>query len=539
MIEPPSSQRSATRAPIDRPIRLQFDDSLDVDEGHCINISIGGMFVHAEAPRPPGTLVRFELPLSDVLSIRGLGEVVWQQRADTHNKGVGIKFRFLEQRDRQQIFKLVSQHIKARLEREGEVPPHDLDAPPEAPEAAAFTRPAVTAEADLDAAGSPLEPPAPVSGEAAATPPLEAAGAAADDGEPASAGAAAAAGDAAPSLFDRWQQPETDLETMPAEAWDADPPPEVVAPAWTPEGLETPDDVPDASRHSPAPVPRRSSRRRRARRDSSWLIAVVLTVVVAAGAAYLLRDRLFSGLVAADREAPAASPPAVPDDAGSVSDQRPDSDRPAAADPGSGDRGSSDPGDRGTATDLGSSDRGSSGDETTASGAAAPPPPRSAIVPPPTLPVASPPAVEPPPPAAAPPPPRIVDTPTEPLPGSSRAAGRVEDIRWRLDEGRLRVTVALDGSITDARIKRFRLGGESTREVVVLLAMAAPYRQTQMAVGAGGVDGIRTGFHRKPQGDEVHIVLDLADVGKTVTEVRARGDRVEIVVGDASAAAGR
>ena len=115
-----TNQRSATRAPVGRPIKLQFDDSLDRIEGHCRNISIGGMFILVDSTRPPGSLVRFELLLEDDTAIRGLGEVVWMRPKSETSRlegGLGLKFRFLEQRDRQRIFKLVSRHIKDRLSR--------------------------------------------------------------------------------------------------------------------------------------------------------------------------------------------------------------------------------------------------------------------------------------------------------------------------------------------------------------------------------------------------------------------------------------
>ncbi len=110
--------RSATRAPIGRPIKLQFDDSMDLLEGRCENLSIGGMFIIGESSRPAGSLVRFELLLEDNTAVRGLGEIVWMRPGNEgagRQSGMGLKFRFLEQRDRQMIFKLVSQHIKARL----------------------------------------------------------------------------------------------------------------------------------------------------------------------------------------------------------------------------------------------------------------------------------------------------------------------------------------------------------------------------------------------------------------------------------------
>jgi len=115
---PNEERRSATRAALGRPIRLQFDDSLESDQGTCENLSTGGMFVACTALRPAGCLVRFEVRLDEVQRIRGLGEVVWNRGEGRGPAGLGISFRFLEQDDRQKILKLLSEEIKRRLENQ-------------------------------------------------------------------------------------------------------------------------------------------------------------------------------------------------------------------------------------------------------------------------------------------------------------------------------------------------------------------------------------------------------------------------------------
>ncbi|MEM7353395.1 MAG: PilZ domain-containing protein, partial [Acidobacteriota bacterium] len=168
-----SHRRGATRAPVDRPIKLQFDDSMEVIEGTCRNVSIGGMFILYEHSRPAGSLVRFELELDDSNAIRGLGEVVWMRSKNDFGgpeAGFGLKFRFLEQRDRQQIFKLVSQHIKERLSKRGESeePPAPSASPPTpsaSPPTPSASPPTPSASPPAPSA-SPLTPPEPL-----ATPP--------------------------------------------------------------------------------------------------------------------------------------------------------------------------------------------------------------------------------------------------------------------------------------------------------------------------------------------------------------------------------
>lgn len=634
MIEPPSSQRSATRAPIDRPIRLQFDDSLDVDDGQCINISIGGMFVHTGAPRPPGTLVRFELPLSDDRSIRGLGEVVWQQRATAPSMGVGIKFRFLEQRDRQQIFKLVSQHIKARLERESEPRQRPGDeVEPAAPESRAFAPSDASGEiietvaidtssiredafeddvetistsgpsadfadeihADetlrIDPAllESPGEPPAP---SAAEPPARETPGRGIPAREtpapenptpenptpenpapeiptpdiPAPETSAAASGPATAeaSLFERWHAPEDAVDASHA----ADPDAGAAVDADAPGGFDArfAEDPDPGTSETLAPLPDVRPRRPRRRRDRSWLIAVLLTVAVAAGAAYLLRDRLFTGLVSVDESG-------VVDEGGIDEGALPRAGSGTGTDTGTGTAtgaGGTDPGDGGdsaSARGVRPPGSGDASDRSAGSGTARTPrsaAPRSAVSPPATS--QAPPSQVPPsqaPPSQASPvsassssptrgssppspssdsPSRGLDVPAEPLPASppptvrrpadAQAATRLDDIRWQRRGDNLVVTLALDGTLGEGRLRRFRLGGATPREVVVLVGMSGPYRQSQIPVGEGPLSGVRTGFHRKTRGDEIHVVLDLAAADDAISDVRNLGDRIEIVVGD-------
>lgn len=554
MIEPPSSQRSATRAPIDRTIRLQFDDSLDVDEGHCINISIGGMFVHTDAPRPPGTLVRFELPLNDELSIRGLGEVVWQQRSSGQSKGVGIKFRFLEQRDRQQIFKLVSQHIKARLEREGEPRPRPDEGEPAAPESMAFS-PSQRDDAGAETVALKAQVLTPPSAPASADDFSEeiradetlridrallesvTASEANSPPEPETLDPSVTSNASEPGLFDRWQAPEPALDETSEPADDSS----VVA-GFAPEGaMDT--DLGSSGALSPLPDTRGRPRRKR---DRSWLIAALLTAAVAAGGAYLLRDRFFTGLVGGNGSSAAQTGGATSGDS-AVDTPTQDDDAPDAG-PGSGMSGSEprtlppiavadsspqspSPADRPTQTSSGAS-----ASQPTANRPRVTVPPTPAPQAPiPQTPVSS-----------------GLDVPAEPLPAEplpaepiraepqpaasqavdQRPATRLENIRWQRRNGELVVILELDGSITDSRLRRFRLGGPTPREVVVLVGMDGPYRQSQIAVDEGRLSGVRTGFHRKTRGDEIHVVLDLAGPNDVIAEIRNLGDRIELIVGD-------
>ena len=633
MSEPPNSQRSATRAPVDRPIRLQFDDSLEVDEGHCINISIGGLYVHTTEPRPAGTLVRFELELEDEQSIRGLGEVAWQQRADAQGKGVGIKFRFLEQRDRQMIFKLVSQHIKARLERENDGVMASRDAEPQAPEAAAFSAAHVERlEAEAASPEGGIAAPhvasvAPGDGREATTTPSLGEGRVSPDGSlgpdqmdetipmavpvhpPApsaaaseSEGASAVTTTPAPqaaapvvpevqqsSLFDRWDPPSTEpAPTSPAPTpatRSTDPavgsdsaskhatetataqgaaqqasifaqgslaPPASAADdasaSLADQGLFDHEPIGQGLAHAPvgagasehdaissppelagaAQAGGRTAMRRS--RSSSGLSAAMWALLLALGVAlvgaYLLRDRLFSGIVG---DSTAGTPPAVGADA--EPEAEPDVDPPSITGPGA----------RSTAavTEASSSSpaatAGQSGPQTTlAEDIADPVAPTSAErrpaapIPQPEAPKPAPETPAPIPSASAPP--AVAREGVAPA-RDGHAMRRLIDISWRPSADSLVVTLVADGTIAPPRVKRFRLGGPTPREVVVLTGMSQPFGRNLMPVAEGGVASIRTGFHTKRQGNEVHVVMDLSDPSRQLVDIRHLGKRIELVLG--------
>ena len=277
-------------------VKLQFDDSVDVVDGTCQNVSIGGMHVVADSPRPQGSLVRFELAIDDDVGIRGLGEVVWMRSESSgpgREAGMGVKFRFLEQRDRQTIFRLVSEHIKKRLEQKhpgAETPPEDEAASvfmPPAP--AAVTPPAPEPEAP--------PAPAPASFFAEPTPPAA----------PARAPATASEDEELLPSFDEtpreqdWEVPDFDLPTY----RDAPEPAAAEPKQYDPGALY---------RARPAP-----------RRDFPVLPLVALLLVAGAAGVYLGWERIFGPSTPpppVEAPAPAADGPEA-SDPGAAVDERP------------------------------------------------------------------------------------------------------------------------------------------------------------------------------------------------------------------------
>jgi len=514
------AQRSATRAPVGQQIKLQFDDSMDVVEGACENISIGGMFIQVPATRPRGSLVRFELQIDNNIAIRGLGEVVWNRAKNaalSSEAGIGLKFRFLEQRDRQLIFKLVSQHIKERLAKQ------------QAPAAAAPSPQLPTPPPRPPESRPPESRPPESTGSLTATSPRIAS----PDGP--------RAVDVVVDDRPRWPEPEPDDEepTMVGRrsARMAAPSPPAASPsAATPPspGLPTPlpgqrtdlyqsssgglDDELDQMR-TPPPSPRPPSADRdldrggkspstagaydfddllggagvsssgpvredsvvarydlptASKRRPLLPIAVVVLLLLAA-AGYWFRDALFGG----DAAAAAFDPPPPP--------------APAAAEP-----------------------TGASPLEATAAEAAVAQPSTSEPAPPPPRPAAPPRAAQSPSPSAP--------------PAARRLYSRVVDIRWDSQGGVFRVVVEADGTIPEDRYHHFRLDGDPPREVVQLRGVQQGYGQSQIAVGSPALRQIRIGYHEKKGGNELHVVLDMADPRARITAIRPIGSGLEILI---------
>ncbi|MEM1205545.1 MAG: PilZ domain-containing protein [Acidobacteriota bacterium] len=527
-----SPQRSATRAPIDRPVRFQFDDSMEIADGHCYNISIGGMYVNADVSRGKGSLVRFELGLDDEAAIRGLAEVVWV-RADTgggRGPGMGLKFRFLEQRDRQMIFKLVSQHIKDRLsQRQAEevvpegVSPLDRIAPPAATDppiadgSPAFGAPTVavppleeppeavdfgfgTTSPDVEGSepgvqGSLFDAPAKVP-TFTDPPTFSSAPTSFAPPEPSFAPAEPPAEDpgpvsGAPSAF---ESPATEdsvrgtgagllpeVDDMLADGGGVDTAAVVDAMDGTSTGAGVSDQTLDAfdaaeaaglpDGHYPGDDGAHFGHRPKSRRSGLVLALAATVLALAAGGYALWSSGVLVGAESADTESAAAT--ASLDDAAQASesgdDAAPEPDGPAPAD---------------TGVDAGARDT------QTAAAVRGGGPQRT---------------------------------------GGASAFRRVRGISWSQAAGGVRIRVDTDGDVPRRRIEHFRLDGAKPRHVVKLFGAA---RYDKGAVPADGalVTQVRTGWHRKPDGGELHVVLDLADSGVRVTGVEPASGGLDITV---------
>lgn len=117
--------RSTTRAPYEVEGRFRFDRDGDWMSAWTSDLSLEGMFVRTDEPRPPGTLVEFEFAAREGGRIGGLGTVVWRrsESVDLEKlRGMGVLFRYLDTESRQGIYDIVTAHLESCGKRTDDLP---------------------------------------------------------------------------------------------------------------------------------------------------------------------------------------------------------------------------------------------------------------------------------------------------------------------------------------------------------------------------------------------------------------------------------
>lgn len=582
----PDKARSVTR------VRLVFDSFRQFLTEYGPHISMGGMFIGARAPLPPGSLCQLDFRLRDGYPlILGSGEVVWTRARDEGRgrpPGMGVRFHDLEGSSRDLVFGIVEHRLADgdslfELDESGELvdsSPEEIDRllaeaerrreraeaelaagaagltleqptsrghaeeaapePPSASEAASEEaemgdpevadptdptdpRPVVSppepagelgqepprAEPFAGASELPLRRtvpetrPAPeaerdAQGEAEPEPGTGRPAAAGDDelGPPMLATPIADEREAPPAAAERWEAESAFPDERQSASGDGDLPTaqeEDAKPILGSLVAESADDEPGrldlGYLYPPAPAdaepeastldaPPVESEERRGRRGLFALLVGLVTLAVAA--------------VILVRVAGWWPPPDSVEDPAAIG---------RAADRAGAEAESV----SGSAPEL---------VEIDARGASAEPPAESAADPPPA-PVSSAPAPE-------------ADSPAEAPSQPADPARTVETIRWAREDGATRVTVQLDGRLSDERLSNQRLGSGAPRQLLRLLGVGQTLQPPTLAVGTEELLRIRTGRHFRNGANELHLVLDLADASTRVTRVETTDDRLEI-----------
>jgi len=156
-----SDQRDNERVPTFLRVRLRFADVDTFIEKYSTNVSLGGVFIQSRSPKPPGTILRFELALESGESlIKGEGQVTWVREFDANAPGqpfgMGVRFTNLDAKSRA----LVDRAVAHRQSRAGSTEATPSTFTPAVPRTRAPREPAASlasspsarhADAELDA----------------------------------------------------------------------------------------------------------------------------------------------------------------------------------------------------------------------------------------------------------------------------------------------------------------------------------------------------------------------------------------------------
>lgn len=124
-------------------------------------------------------------------------------------------------------------------------------------------------------------------------------------------------------------------------------------------------------------------------------------------------------------------------------------------------------------------------------------------------------------PAAAPPAPA-------PVPAAGARISRVSAIEWEEASGLTVVVLTGDAPIVSGSYRWNEIRDANPRVLFRFTQMAAGYPKTLLQAGTPELKQVRVGYHEKPAGNELHVVLDLAAPNVEVASVEAAGNRLYV-----------
>jgi uncharacterized protein (TIGR02266 family) len=536
MVDYSKIPRDSRRVPLATTVQFKFDLFSGFISEYSANISPTGMYIVSSAPEPPGRVLDLEFRLGDGFEIiKGKGEVVWSRSVDDGPErpaGMGIRFTELSEGSRDLIYRIVDRYVqeggtpfdlstsrdRTPVPALPDLPPLDLEPDPfpdldtdPVKDSSGMALPWFSAApADADPAdpaelfpsiGPALEevektfagqralfaaepPPAPLLFPSAVPAPALRA----EDPFPALAPQTGMDLFAPLDLPPMPAPPETPGEPVPEPQALSAPlpsPPPPAAPAapdlfgsYLPKAPPAPEAPPPRTLASLAGS---AAAHEEPRRVLPWVLAALLVALLAAG--FLLRDRVAGWLGGGGGEVAQAPAQPLPRRAGPPPP-------PAVADPGGA-----------LTSDLAAS----TGPET-------PDTPET--------------------PESTPPLPEVVQRKPPAAPASAPApAGppvtAVERITYEESFGGTDIVVWGNGAMVTGSYTSSQMGSPP-RALIRFVGMRRPFTPERIAVDTGEVRQVRVGYHAKPGGNELHVVIDLAAPDVKVTRVDQDGQRLRI-----------
>ncbi|HYO13441.1 MAG TPA: TIGR02266 family protein [Thermoanaerobaculia bacterium] len=117
---------------------------------------------------------------------------------------------------------------------------------------------------------------------------------------------------------------------------------------------------------------------------------------------------------------------------------------------------------------------------------------------------------------------------SEPPKPTGQPLTAVKDITWEEAFGGTDVILWSDGAVRSEVYERTRIDGNPPRELIRLKGIERPFPKARVVVGTTEVLQVRVGYHPRPGGNELHIVLDLAHPDVAVTRVEEGEERLRI-----------
>lgn len=103
------------RVPVDSQVVLKFDHFGGFFIDYAANLSLKGIFIKTDDPKPAGSIFIFEIWLGDERRlVHGIGEVVWARGAEegiNRPAGMGIRYLKLDDESRQVIHRVVEEQL--------------------------------------------------------------------------------------------------------------------------------------------------------------------------------------------------------------------------------------------------------------------------------------------------------------------------------------------------------------------------------------------------------------------------------------------
>lgn len=111
-IEQGAASGRAPRMPFDAQVMIQSEDQAQVVNALAGNLSLTGMFIRTQQPRPAGSFLQFKLSLDDDRAlVQGIGQVAWVRFDDEpplRPAGMGIRFRWIDEDSKDTLLRIAA-----------------------------------------------------------------------------------------------------------------------------------------------------------------------------------------------------------------------------------------------------------------------------------------------------------------------------------------------------------------------------------------------------------------------------------------------